>query len=343
MNSHLVFSSYNQTEKHICFGTNMGFYIYQVNPFKKLISRKVDGGVSIVKMVYESNIVLFVGRHGSILYPDNRLIIWDDSKKKVMGEISYNSPIVNIDVTKNYILVSTDKKIYIYEFYTLLLVRSIDTIYNPRGCMASSIDINGNLFYPSNNLGSISIININNEEVREIDAHANAIDNLLLSRDGNYLVTTSEKGTIIRIFNTYNLVKINEFRRGTEPSKIVDIALNYNSSILLVASEKGTIHLFNTEIDNHCTIPNSTFSFGFLNYALPSYFQSKWSFAQFYLKGVITKSIFDYDTYKIYTIGDDGQFYILNYENLENNYIEKTIKYISDIDDPFGERSSTIR
>lgn len=338
-----VFSSYNQTEKHICFGTNMGFYIYQVNPFKKLISRKIDGGVSIVKMVYESNIVLFVGRPYSILYPDNRLIIWDDNKKKVMGEISYNTPIVNFDVTKNYITVSTERKIYIYEFYSLLLLKSIDTIYNPRGCIATSIEIDGNIYFPSSMIGSVSIININTEEVRELEAHANAIDNLVLSKDANYLVTTSEKGTIIRIFNTKTLEMVNEFRRGTDPCKIVDIAISYNNSILLVSSEKGTIHLFNTEIDQHCNIANSTFSLGLLSYALPKYFQSKWSFCQFYIKSVFTKSIFDNDAYKIYTIGDDGQFYILNFENINNTYIEKTIKYISDIDDPFGERSSTIR
>jgi len=341
MNS--VFSSYNQTEKHICFGTSMGFYIYQVNPFKKLISRKIDGGVSIVKMVYESNIILFVGRPDSVLYPDNRLIIWDDSKKKVMGEISYNTPIVNFDVTKNYITVTTERKLYIYEFYSLLLVKSIDTIYNPKGCMASSIDIDGNIYFPSFNIGTISIININSEEIREITAHTNTIDNIVLSRDANYLVTTSDKGTIIRIFNTNTLEIVNEFRRGTDPCRIVDIAISYNNSILLVASEKGTVHLFNTEIDQHCIIQNSTFSLGLLSYALPKYFQSKWSFCQFYLKSTYTKSVFDSETYKVYTIGDDGQFYILNFIDTNNTYIEKTIKYISDIDDPFGERSSTIR
>jgi WD40 repeat protein len=341
MNS--VFSSYNQTEKHICFGTNMGFYIYQVNPFKKLISRKIDGGVSIVKMVYESNIVLFVGRPGSILYPDNRLIIWDDSKKKVMGEISYNTPITNFDVTKNYIIVTTDKKLYIYEFYSLLLVKSIDTIYNPKGCMASSIDIDGNIYFPSFTTGCTSVINIHSEEIREISAHTNTIDNIVLTKDANYLVTTSERGTIIRIFNTKTLEMVNEFRRGTDPCKIVDIAISYNNSILLVASEKGTIHLFNTEIDQHCNISNNTFSLGLLSYALPKYFQSKWSFCQFYLKSTYSKSVFDSETYKIYTIGDDGQYYILNFIDTKNSYIEKTVKYISDMDDPFGERSSTIR
>ena len=52
-----TYISFNQTEKYVCFGTNIGFYIYSLNPFKKILSRKIDSGVSIVKMLYESNII----------------------------------------------------------------------------------------------------------------------------------------------------------------------------------------------------------------------------------------------------------------------------------------------
>ena len=31
-------------------------------------------------MLYESNIIVFVGRSDSGLYPNNKLIIWDDFK-----------------------------------------------------------------------------------------------------------------------------------------------------------------------------------------------------------------------------------------------------------------------
>ena len=45
-----TYISFNQTEKYACFGTNIGFYIYSLNPFKKILSRKIDSGVSIVKI-----------------------------------------------------------------------------------------------------------------------------------------------------------------------------------------------------------------------------------------------------------------------------------------------------
>ena len=52
----LLYSSFNHTNDCVVFGTLNGFYVYTVSPFKKIISRKIMGGVSIVKMLYKSNI-----------------------------------------------------------------------------------------------------------------------------------------------------------------------------------------------------------------------------------------------------------------------------------------------
>ena len=99
-----------------------GFYIYSINPFKKILSRKIEQGISIVKMLYESNIVLFVGRTDKGLYPNNKLIMHGMIvKKAVLGEISYNNKINNICVNKEHIVVLLEKKIYIYTFETLYL------------------------------------------------------------------------------------------------------------------------------------------------------------------------------------------------------------------------------
>ena len=56
-------------------------------------------------MLYNSNIIVFTGRTKKSLYPNNKLIVWDDSKKSVLGEIQYNTAILNVYVTKNYIVV----------------------------------------------------------------------------------------------------------------------------------------------------------------------------------------------------------------------------------------------
>jgi WD repeat-containing protein 45 len=341
-----IYVSFNQTEKYACFGTSIGFYIYSLNPFKKILSRKIDSGISLVKMLYESNIIIFVGKSDKGMYPNNKLIIWDDSKKTVLGEITYNSPIQNINVTKDYIVVLVKKKIYIYNFESLYLKRTIDINPHNNKLMCMGLENSEFLVYPGEEKGSIHITKLSEDYSETIQAHQSNIENLYISNDGKYIVTASEKGTVIRIFSTTTKEKVNEFRRGCDPTKIIDLRLNHSNAILLVSSIKGTVHLYNTGIDSNLVIQNPSFdSYGmyYVKWALPQYFSDRWSFMQFNLPDISTFSTFDRHTSKIYSFGHDGQYYELNYSDIENPTIEKTIRYISDESDPFADRSSTIK
>jgi WD40 repeat protein len=339
-----LYSSFNQTENFICLGSNYGFYVFLVNPFRKVISRAIDGGVSLIKMLYDTNIFLFVGRTDSGPYPNNKLIIWDDNKRIVLSEIIYYDKILNIDITKQHVIVCIRDKIFIYNFQTLEVIKTIET-NNNKGLMYVGHQEIEFVVFPSNNIGCVNVYHIGNDNIETFQAHNSPIDNIYVSSNGNYIVTASEKGTIIRIFESTNYNKINEFRRGSEQTTITNICMNKNNSILLVSSEKGTIHLFNTDIDKNFIFKNKSFNnygMNYIKFALPEYFSSEWSFAQFHLKNILSYSCFDKDTFRIFSICNDGQFYILNFEN-ETQTIEKTIKYISDSSDPFDDRETTIK
>ena len=341
-----TYISFNQTEKYACFGTDIGFYIYSLNPFRKILSRKIDSGVSIVKMLYESNIIIFVGKEDKGLYPNNKLIIWDDSKKTVLGEIAYNKTILNLNVTKDYIVVLVDKKIYIYKFDTLNLIKTIEVSSHPNKLICMGQENSEYLIYPGEEIGSVAITKLGEDYLETIQAHASKIENLFVSNDGKYIVTASETGTMIRIFDIKTREKVIEFRRGVDPTKINDLKLSNNNSILLVSSIKGTIHLYNTGIDPELEASNTSYdNYGMplIRWALPQYFSDNFSFAQFNLTEISTISSFDRNNPKIYSFGRDGQFYELNYSDLENPKIDKTIKYISDENDPFSDRTSTIK
>lgn len=58
------------------------------------------------------------------------------------------------------------------------------------------------------------------------------------------LATASEKGTLIRIFETFNGTMVNELRRGAHAALIYCINFNHDSSLLCVSSDHGTIHIF---------------------------------------------------------------------------------------------------
>eukprot|EP00879_Flechtneria_rotunda_P020614 GHRR01021692.1.p1 GENE.GHRR01021692.1~~GHRR01021692.1.p1 ORF type:complete len:212 (+),score=67.49 GHRR01021692.1:1304-1939(+) len=62
--------------------------------------------------------------------------------------------------------------------------------------------------------------------------------------DGKRLATASDKGTLVRVWNTADGQLLQELRRGTEPAHIHSIAFSKHCDWLAVSSDKGTVHVF---------------------------------------------------------------------------------------------------
>lgn len=77
-----------------------------------------------------------------------------------------------------------------------------------------------------------------------IEAHRGEIASLALSLDGSLLATASERGTIIRVFNVETGIKVNQFRRGTYPTKIHSMCFSEDNQFLTATCSSKTIHIF---------------------------------------------------------------------------------------------------
>ncbi|KAI8096582.1 WD repeat domain phosphoinositide-interacting protein 3 [Halteromyces radiatus] len=149
-----------------------------------------------------------------------------------------------------------------------------------------------------------------------IAAHSGNLSCIALNHDGTKCATASDKGTLIRVFNTTTGTLLNELRRGMDRAEIFSIAFNQDSTRLCVSSDKGTIHIFNLDpsvvimADHKPRGPtygqvviyptsqsasqyglthsgNRGSSLSFMKDLLPKYFSSEWSFAH---AKVITES-----------------------------------------------------
>ena len=77
-----------------------------------------------------------------------------------------------------------------------------------------------------------------------IEAHSSSLSQIALNFSGSILATASDKGTLIRLFNTEDGTPIQELRRGTDKAEIYSISFDKNSTWIACSSDKGTIHIF---------------------------------------------------------------------------------------------------
>ncbi|XP_044970303.1 autophagy-related protein 18d-like [Hordeum vulgare subsp. vulgare] len=149
-----------------------------------------------------------------------------------------------------------------------------------------------------------------------VRAHDSGVACLALSRDGRLLATAGTRGTLVRIFSTADGTKLQELRRGTDGADIHCIAFSPDSKWLAVSSDKATVHVFSvddfnltssTPEDHHAgdnllaappapaTANQRSSRMSFLKGYLPTYFSSKWSFAQFRIPDACTKCSVAFD------------------------------------------------
>ena len=122
---------------HCRCGTESGFRIYNVSPFKETYRRVFSGGgVGIVEMLFRCNLLALVGGGRSPRYPQNKVMIWDDHQNRCIGELSFRSNVKAVKLRRDRVVVVLATKVYVYRFSDLKLLDQISTQTNPRGLVA---------------------------------------------------------------------------------------------------------------------------------------------------------------------------------------------------------------
>lgn len=77
-----------------------------------------------------------------------------------------------------------------------------------------------------------------------IQAHKAPISFLAIDSTGTLLATSSDKGTVIRVWSILTAEKLYQFRRGTREAKIYSMNFNSVGTLLAVSSAHDTVHIF---------------------------------------------------------------------------------------------------
>jgi WD40 repeat protein len=254
-------------------------------------------------------------------HPPNKVMILDEHQNRCIGELSFRSEVKAVRMSRERVVVVLEYKIYVYNFADLNLLHTLESVSNPKGlcalCADSRLCV---LACPGLQKGHVRVDLFDISRNTLVAAHDSALSCMQLNQDGSRLATASERGTLVRVWDTRSGQRLAELRRGSiESAEIQSLSFNLDSSCVLVSSDHGTVHIFKLDGaggdgsgaggeggdatgSGGLATPQQTVSvggdvssnprssFSFLQKLLPTaltptYIQSQWSFAQFRLPG----------------------------------------------------------
>ncbi len=330
-NEKILYLAFNFDNSLFAVGTEIGFKIFTTESLQLKLKRNLGGGIGLIQILGKSNIFCLCGGGKNPKYSPNKLIIYDDKKAKEIKEFRFNSNIQNCKIKQEKIFIISQNEISIIDIKTFPyeIIETIKTCENIYGACSIAKDPENYLFaWPDTNIGYIELKIFSNEnelieendikKYHHIKAHENTIEIIEINFNGTKFSSASDKGTIIRVFNIQDDTLLHEFRRGTEQAIIYNISFDLNDTLLVVSSNRSTVHLFaiidkNDPNKGNKELKNKKSMFKGISKMLGvgKILQSEWSFAKITVQSNC-KSI-------IACFSDQNKIVIINYLG---NFIE---------------------
>ncbi|KAG2003728.1 autophagy-type protein 18 [Coprinopsis cinerea AmutBmut pab1-1] len=277
-NSNMLFANFNQDFSCISIGTKRGYSITNCDPFGRVYTMN-DGARGIVEMLFCTSLIALVGAGDQPQNSSRKLQIVNTKRQSMICELLFPSSILAVKMNRKTLVIVLETEIYIYDISNMRLLHVIETTPNPEAICALSPSADSSyLAYPSpvpssssaplsapgssgtsttssstpaapasssSGSGDVLLFSTRSLTVSNvIQAHKSPISHLAINSTGTLLATTSEKGTVVRVWSIPGAEKLYQFRRGTREAKIYSMNFNVVSSLLAVSSANGTVHIF---------------------------------------------------------------------------------------------------
>ncbi|KAJ3505745.1 hypothetical protein NLJ89_g7258 [Agrocybe chaxingu] len=267
-NSNMLFANFNQDFSCISVGTRRGYSVTNCDPFGRVYTMN-DGARGIVEMLFCTSLIVLVGAADQPQSSPRKLQIMNTKRQSMICELLFPSSILAVKLNRKSLVIVLEMEIYIYDISNMRLLHVIETTPNPEAICALSPSADSSyLAYPSpvpspatplasgtaasssaapstSQSGDVLLFSTRSLTVANvIQAHKAPLSFLSINSTGSLLATSSEKGTVIRVWSIPGAEKLYQFRRGTREAQIYSMNFNLVSTLLAVSSAHDTVHIF---------------------------------------------------------------------------------------------------
>ncbi|KAH0794747.1 WD repeat domain phosphoinositide-interacting protein 3 isoform X4 [Histomonas meleagridis] len=178
----------------------------------------------------------------------NTLLLWNHHTSSIENSLDFESNITNLICTRNFASVVIKTSTTIVKIKPFSVYQAITTTNPIPTFSIINLPTDNNhctYAYPDESKPTSVIISTipSSDDSIIIDAHKNKISCLALSQDAKYLVTASDYGTIVRLWDAKTGKFIHESRRGWTSATIIHFSFSPLSNFLCISSSHGTIHV----------------------------------------------------------------------------------------------------
>lgn len=241
---------FNQDQGCFTCCLKTGLRVYNVEPLveKAHYSKEELGEVSLCEMVFRSNWLLVVKARRPC-----SLMLLDDLQRAFRAEVLFKSPIRALKARKDKVAVVLSSSIQVLSLPSLARVALVRTRPGARPLCALACEPTAPhlLAAPAHRKGSLQLLDVtravkgaHSSSPAVMGCHQTELVCLSLSANGARLATASERGTIIRLWDTTTKHMLHELRRGSDYADVYCIKFNQTGSLVCCVSDKGTLHVW---------------------------------------------------------------------------------------------------
>nr|CAD7427537.1 unnamed protein product [Timema monikensis] len=272
----MIFSTYNSLVQLNTFGNIADYsliYLYFCVCF--LLGMELMGSVGYCEMLYRTNLLAIVAGGARPKFADNTVLVYDDISKKFVLEFTFSSFVKNVKLRRDKLVVVLSHQIHVFSFPSpCQRLFTVETRVNSLGLCEVSPIVSAErqlLVFPGHKLGSVQLVDLASTEAGissapvTINAHQGELACLAVNQQGTMVATASNKGTLIRVWDTTRRAQLVELRRGSDPATL------YWSVHVRQKATFPTLLIFKKE--NFFLFSNMGF--------LGNYVESQWALANF--------------------------------------------------------------